>query len=140
MKMMQNPLVMQQMKTMMQDPAVKERMKRMLQRLGENSAIPGADKFANDDDALDSIFERMQDPAVLERLQSMATNQTFQARVQQMTQDPKFMEAATEYVQEMKDDVQEEAAAAGLAEADGDLDLGLSADDLEDEDEDEDEE
>ena len=44
MKMMQNPMVMQQMKVMMQDPAVKERMKRMLAKLGENSAVPGADK------------------------------------------------------------------------------------------------
>ena len=58
MKMMQNPMVMQQMKVMMQDPAVKARMKRMLQRLGENSAMPGAEKFANDDEMLDSIFER----------------------------------------------------------------------------------
>merc|ERR1719238_772460 len=103
--MMQNPLVMQQMKVMMQDPAVKERMKRMLQRLGENSAVPGAEKFANDDEALDSIFERMQDPAVLERLQAMSKNETFQERVAQMTQDPKFMAAATEYAEEMKDEV-----------------------------------
>ena len=70
MKMMQNPMVMQQMKVMMQDPAVKARMKRMLQKLGENSAVPGADKFANDDEMLDSIFERMQDPETLERLQA----------------------------------------------------------------------
>ena len=88
MKMMQNPMVMQQMKVMMQDPAVKARMKRMLQRLGENSAVPGADKFGDDDEALDAIFERMQDPEVLERLQAMTKNETFQQRVQQMTQDP----------------------------------------------------
>ena len=38
----------------------------------------------------------MQDPAVLERLQAMSKNETFQERVAQMTQDPKFMAAATE--------------------------------------------
>lgn len=60
MKMMQNPLVMQQMRVMMADPAVKARMRKMLQRLGEDSPIEGAGKLANDDAALDALFERMQ--------------------------------------------------------------------------------
>ena len=60
MKMMQNPLIMQQMKVMMQDPAVKARMRRMLQRLGADSPLGGAGELANDDAALDAIFERMQ--------------------------------------------------------------------------------
>ena len=60
MKMMQNPLIMQQMKVMMQDPAVKARMRRMLQRLGSDSALEGAEQLGNDDAALDAMFERMQ--------------------------------------------------------------------------------
>ena len=60
MEMMQNPLVMQQMKTMMADPAVKARMRRMLEKLGaDNPGLEGASKLATDDDALDSIFEKM---------------------------------------------------------------------------------
>ena len=60
MKMMQNPMVMQQMRVMMQDPAVKERMQRMLQRLGSDSSMAGAEQLANDPAALDKLFERMQ--------------------------------------------------------------------------------
>jgi len=113
MKMMQNPLVMQQMKVMMQDPAVKARMRRMLQRLGADSPIEGADALANDDAALDAIFERMQDPAVLERLQGLTKDENFQAKVQQMAQNPAFMDAAGQYAEEMKDEVVAEAKAAG---------------------------
>ena len=142
MKMMQNPMVMQQMKVMMQDPTVKERMKRMLSRPGENSALPGAEKFANDETALDEIFERMQDPAVLERLQAMTKNETFQQRVQQMTQDPSFMQAATQYAEEMKEEVIEAAEAEQAGATGADDDLGLSEEDelLDEDDEDEDEE
>lgn len=60
MKMMQSPLVMQQMKIMMQDPNVKARMRRMIQRLGADSPLEGADKLADDDQALEQLFERMQ--------------------------------------------------------------------------------
>ena len=46
MKMMQNPLIMQQMKVMMQDPNVKERMRRMLKALGSDSALGPAGEIA----------------------------------------------------------------------------------------------
>lgn len=59
MKMMQNPMVMQQMRVMMQDPRVKERMQRMLERLGGDASLEGAN-LANDPAALDKLFERMQ--------------------------------------------------------------------------------
>ena len=96
---------------------MKARMRRMLQRLGEDSGLEGADKLASDEEALDSIFERMQDPAVLERLQSLATSESFQKKVQTMTQNPQFMAAAGSYAEEMKEEVMAEAQAAGAAGA-----------------------
>ena len=109
---------------------VKARMKKMLQTLGGDSALGGAaGAIGDDDDALDQIFERMQDPAVLERLQDMAKNESFQQRVQQMTQDPKFMAAAGEYAQDMAEEVMEAESQPG-----DDDDFGLA---IEDEDEEE---
>merc|ERR1711865_366099 len=93
----------------MQDPAVKERMRRMLQRLGSDSGLGDVGGLGDDDAALDAMFERMQDPAVLERLQALTKDDNFQAKVQKMTQDPKFMEAAGQYAAEMKDEVLAEA-------------------------------
>ena len=55
--MLQNPLVMQQMRVMMQDPAVKQRMQRMLSKLGADS---GMDPTMADPAMLDKLFERMQ--------------------------------------------------------------------------------
>ena len=40
--MLQNPMVMQQMKVMMQDPSVKQRMQKMLSKLGADSGIDPA--------------------------------------------------------------------------------------------------
>ena len=37
--MLQNPMVMQQMRVMMQDPAVKQRMQKMLSKLGADSGV-----------------------------------------------------------------------------------------------------
>lgn len=59
--MLQNPLVMQQMRVMMQDPAVKQRMQRMLAKLGEDS---GMDPSMADPAVLDKLFERMQACAI----------------------------------------------------------------------------
>ena len=74
------------------------------------------------------VFQR----TVVERLQSMTKNETFQERVAQMTQDPKFMAAATKYAEEMKDDVAVEAADAGA-----DAGVGMEEEDsIEDEEED----
>lgn len=55
----------------------------------------------------------MQDPAVLERLQGLTKDENFQAKVQQMAQNPAFMDAAGQYAEEMKDEVVAEAKAAG---------------------------
>ena len=80
----------------------------MLQSLGSDSALGGAaSDLANDDAALDQIFERMQDPAVLEKLQALASDGSFQEKVEKMTQDPKFMSAATQYADDMAKDVAE---------------------------------
>ena len=57
--MLQNPMVMQQMKVMMQDPAVKQRMQKMLSQLGADS---GVDPALADPAMLDKLFERMQAP------------------------------------------------------------------------------
>ena len=46
---------------------------------------------------------------MLERLQSLAKNETFQAKVQQMASNPEFMKAAGQYAEEMKDELIEEA-------------------------------
>lgn len=110
MKMLQNPQMMEQMKVMMQDPAVKERLKRLLQRLGPDSSINGGEAVAaGNDDALDQIWERMQaalsDPAMLEKLSAAASSEKFQSRMQQLASDPTFAQAASSYVDEMKQEV-----------------------------------
>lgn len=115
---------------MMQDPMVKERMKRMLSKMGGDSTLSGV---ADDDEALDRIFEQMQDPKVLERLSEMTKNEAFQEKMSKMTQDPNFMQAAGEYADEMKQEVL--AAAEGGAD-EGGLGLGLDDDDGLDDDED----
>lgn len=135
-KMMQNPMVMEQMKVMMQDPAVKERMQRMLQRMGSDSAMPGAEALGNDPAALDKLFERMQDPEVIDRLQTLAKNETFQAKVQEMTKDPAFAQAAGQYASEMADDVMAEAKAASVGGPEDDLGFEDTLEDDEDDDED----
>ena len=75
---------------------------------------------------------------MLERLQSLAKNETFQAKVQQMASNPEFMQAAGQYAEEMKEELVEEAKAADAL--DGTSVTGLDADDeLEDEDDEDDE-
>lgn len=75
-----------------------------------------------------------QDPAVLERLQSLAKNETFQAKVQQMAQDPNFMDAAGQYAEEMKEEVIADAKAARSA-GDDPLDALENDDEFEEEEE-----
>ena len=103
--MLQNPLVMQQMKVMMQDPNVKARMQRMLSKLGEDS---GMDPSLQDPAMLDKLFERMQDPEMLEKLESHTKNESFVARMQQLAANPKFASAATGYVEDMAQELAEE--------------------------------
>ena len=62
--MLQNPMVMQQMKVMMQDPSVKQRMQKMLSKLGADSGI---DPALADPAMLDKLFERMQAPPAATR-------------------------------------------------------------------------
>ena len=64
------------------------------------------------------------------------------ATVSQMTQDPSFMQAATQYAEEMKEEVIEAAEAEQAGATGADDDLGLSEEDelLDEDDEDEDEE
>ena len=59
-----------------------------------------------------------------------------------MTQDPSFMQAATQYAEEMKEEVIEAAEAEQAGATGADDDLGLSEEDelLDEDDEDEDEE
>ena len=135
MKMMQNPLVMQQactrprslvalsyvgllqplprawqMRVMMQDPAVKQRMQKMLSKLGADS---GMDPSLSDPAMLDKLFERMQDPEMLEKLEAHTKNESFVERMQQLAADPKFAAAATGYVEDMAKDVLEAQSEVG---------------------------
>ena len=71
----------------------------------------------------------------LERLQTLAKNETFQAKVQQMTKDPSFAAAAGQYANEMADEVIAEHEAAADSPSD---DLGFG-DTLDDDDDDDDE-
>ena len=43
-----------------------------LQQLGADSPIPGAEAMANDPEALDRLFAKMQEPETLAKLQEMA--------------------------------------------------------------------
>ena len=80
----------------------------------------------------------MQDPAVLERLQNMVKSENFQEKMQAMAQNPKFMEAAGQYGEEMSEEIMKEMAEAKeKAEAD-DLGLGLDGSDSLDEDDEDD--
>jgi len=96
------------MKVMMADPAVKERMKRMLSKLGSDSALGGGSALADDPDALDKIFERMQDPETIEKLQEYAKSDAFRERMQTLAADEGFSKAASEYAGEMRSEIESE--------------------------------
>ena len=75
---------------------------------------------------------------MLERLQTLTKDENFQAKVQQMAQNPEFMEAAGQYAEEMKDEIVADAKAAGESLEDrsmGNLDEDLDDDDDFDEEE-----
>lgn len=103
-----HPMNSHPMKVMMADPAVKERMKRMLSKLGSDSALGGGSALADDPDALDKIFERMQDPETIEKLQEYAKSDAFRERMQTLAADEGFSKAASEYAGEMRSEIESE--------------------------------
>ena len=69
---------------------------------------------------------------MLEKLSEMTKSAEFQEKVQKMTQDPAFMNAAGQYAEEMKDEVIASHKQAQTADED-DIGLGLATGDVEDE-------
>ena len=78
----------------------------------------------------------MQDPAVLERLQTMVKSDHFREKMQAMAQNPKFMEAAGQYGEEMSEEVMQELAEMKEKGEADDLGLGLDGSDALDEEDD----